>query len=396
MARRKLDSKSMKKLLLMWGGLTIVGAIAIFVIILVVANANKKKEEAAQMTSPQPSSGEVAAQGVMPTPTVAGAEGEAAAEGEPTTPGSPVDLGGQVPGFIANADLMKSAGMTWVKYQIKWNPSVSAADANTLIQQGHTAGFKVLLSISGDSYPTSIDYASFIAYLGQVASYQPDAIEVWNEMNLDREWPKGQISGESYVTNMLAPAYNAIKTVSPNTMVITGALAPTGANIEGAVMSDDLYVPQMAAAGAANYADCIGVHHNSGTTSPTARTGHVSDGGDGHYSWYYLPTIEVYYNGMNQALPICLTEFGYLTPDGISEPLPEIFSWGANTTIAQQAQWLAEGVNIAEELGYVDLVIIWNVDFTNWGENDPFMGYAIIRPDGSCPACQTLAAEMAN
>ncbi len=396
MARRKLDSKSMKKLLFMWGGLTILGAIAVFAIILVVMNANKRKEEAAQIMPTQPIAGDVAAQGVLPTPTTAGAEGEAAAEGEQTTPGSPVDLGGQVPGFIAHADLMKSAGMTWVKYQIKWNPTVAAADASTLIQQGHTAGFKVLLSISGDSNPTSIDYAAFTTYLQQVAAFKPDAIEVWNEMNLDREWPQGQISGESYVTNMLAPAYNAIKAASPDTKVITGALAPTGANIEGAVMSDDLYVSQMAAAGAASYADCIGVHHNSGTTSPTARTGHVSDGGDGHYSWYYLPTIEVYYNGMNQALPICITEFGYLTPDGISEPLPEIFAWGANTTVAQQAQWLAEGVNIAEELGYVDLVIIWNVDFTNWGENDPFKGYAILRPDGSCPACTTLAAEMAN
>ena len=118
MARRKLDSKSMKKLLFMWGGLTILGAIAVFAIILVVMNANKRKEEAAQVMPTQPIAGDVAAQGVLPTPTTAGAEGEAAAEGEQTTPGSPVDLGGQVPGFIAHADLMKSAGMTWVKYQI--------------------------------------------------------------------------------------------------------------------------------------------------------------------------------------------------------------------------------------------------------------------------------------
>jgi len=32
---------------------------------------------------------------------------------------------------------------------------------------------------------------------------------------------------------------------------------------------------------------------------------------------------------------------------------------------------------------------VWNVNFTNYGE-DPMAGYAIIRPDGSCPACALL------
>jgi len=258
---------------------------------------------------------------------------------------------------------------------------------------------KVLLSITGDPYPqTTIDYASYIAYLGQVAAYQPDAIEVWNEMNLDREWPAAEINGATYVNNMLQPAYDAIKGASPNTSVIIGALAPTGAfgGGCGAVGCDDnVYVAQMAQAGAAQYADCIGAHHNSGTTSPSARSGHVSDNGGNHYSWYFLPTVEVYYNGMDEALPVCLTEFGYLTADGHADPLPAGFEWGASNTIDEQAAWLAEGVNIAQDLGYVPLVIIWNIDFTQW-EPDPQMGFSILRPDGTCPACATLNAALSD
>jgi hypothetical protein len=39
------------------------------------------------------------------------------------------------------------------------------------------------------------------------------------------------------------------------------------------------------------------------------------------------------------------------------------------------------------------MLIVWNVDFWYWGE-DPMAGYAIVRPDGSCPACITLADVM--
>ena len=36
-------------------------------------------------------------------------------------------------------------------------------------------------------------------------------------------------------------------------------------------------------------------------------------------------------------------------------------------------------------------MIVWNVDFTTYG-SDPQGGYAMVRPDGSCPACDTMAA----
>ena len=68
-------------------------------------------------------------------------------------------------------------------------------------------------------------------FLGEVAGLGADAIEVWNEMNIDREWPTGQIDPRRYKV-MLEKAYTQIKAANPDTIVITGALAPTGA--EGA------------------------------------------------------------------------------------------------------------------------------------------------------------------
>jgi hypothetical protein len=379
---------------IVWMGFMGLAAIVTFAVIL-IALGNRNGQTADQGTAtltptvyvlptlPDPTnipSGDTGTQtpGAFPTPSTVGFD-------------RAIALGGQVPGFIANPVLMHQTGMTWVKYQIKWNPSVAPETAQALIQQGRSSGFKVLLSIAGDPYPQSIDYAGFVSFLEKVAAYQPDAIEVWNEMNLTREWPEGQIDPAAYVTNMLAPAYARIKAISPNTEVIIGALAPTGVDDGVIAWSDQRYTQGLYAAGAASYADCIGAHHNSGTTSPSVRSGRPE--GD-HYSWYFLPTIEVYYNGMNGALPVCITEFGYLTPEGIAEPLPQNFAWGANTTVAQQSAWLAEGVQIAQDLGYVPLVIVWNVDFTNWGADDPFKGYAILRPDGTCPACASLRAVL--
>ncbi len=395
-SKTSLSPKMVRTLAFAWIGLVVGAGILTFVVLLVTLN-NRAERISAQTTPTL--SPPVPTQIPLPTPVQVPTSSSTPAAGTPGVPtpatvglDSSMALGGQVPGFISNEDVMRSAGMTWVKYQIKWNPSLDPELAEALVTGGHERGFKVLLSISGDPYPQqTIDYAGYIAYLSEVAALQPDAIEVWNEMNLDREWPRGQVDPASYVANMLAPAYNAIKSVSPNTAVIIGALAPTGVNDGNNIWSDDRYVAGLAAAGAASYADCIGVHHNSGTTSPSVRSGRPE--GD-HYSWYFLPTIEVYYNGMNGALPVCITEFGYLTPEGIGQPLPANFAWGANTTVAQQAAWLAEGVTIARNLGYVRLVIIWNVDFTNWGENDPYAGFAILRPDGTCPACAPLKAAI--
>jgi hypothetical protein len=53
---------------------------------------------------------------------------------------------------------------------------------------------------------------------------------------------------------------------------------------------------------------------------------------------------------------------------------------------------LADAISLARSSGKVRLVIIWNVDFTYYGA-DPMAGYAIIRPNGTCPACDALAGR---
>lgn len=300
------------------------------------------------------------------------------------------ELGGQTH-TLANPTLMQQAGMNWVKFQHKWGPGDSPDAVAGRIGHAHGNGFKVLLSIPGaNAYPSSIDFNAYVEFLRGVAALGPDAIEIWNEMNIDFEWPAGQIDPNSYVNNMLRPAYQAIKSVNPNVMVISGAPAPTGYDNGTNAWADDRYMAGVAAAGGANYMDCIGVHHNAGATPPNATSGHPA--GSNHYSWYFQPTLNMYYNAFGGSRPVCFTELGYLSGQDFGG-VPSRFSWASGTTVSQHAQWLGQAVSIAGNSGKVRMVIVFNVDFTHWGD-DPQAGFAMLRPDGSCPACATLSAAM--
>ena len=310
----------------------------------------------------------------------------------------PLPVGGHVLHFgEAAKEAMTAAGMTWVKWQIPFREGEDLTVARDRINWTHQAGFLVLLSITGEipalgeGGETYLD--AYAAFLGEVAGLGADAIEVWNEMNLDREWPTGQIDPAHYAV-MLEKAYKAIKAVNADTMVITGALAPTGA--EGAfglarVWNDDRYYLGMANAGVADFADCIGAHYNEGIIPP------IQQGGDPRQDEYptrYLPLMlrRVAWPFRASDIPMCMTEMGYLSPEGYG-PLPEDFAWAANTSLREQAQWLAQAIQISANFQDmpVEMIIVWNIDFDNY-DVDPQAGYAIIRPDGACPACETIAA----
>jgi len=301
------------------------------------------------------------------------------------------EIGGQTHS-LAHPGEMNHAGMRWVKFQVKWTPGMTGSDVAARIQQAHSAGFKVLLSIvGGQEYPSSIDYSGYTAFIRQVAQQGPDAIEVWNEENIDREWPAGQINASTYVQRILAPAYQAIKAVNSNIMVISGAPAPTGYFGGGCttVGCDDApYIARMASAGAASYADCIGVHYNEGILPPSQTSGDPR-GSSSHYTRYFWGMVNTYYNAFGGRRPVCLTELGYLSPEGYGA-LPSTFAWAADTSVGEHAAWLAEAAQLSASSGKVRMLIVYNVDFTLWSNADPQAGYAIIRPGGSCPACDAL------
>lgn len=290
----------------------------------------------------------------------------------------------------AAAGLMKSAGMTWMKVQLRYHIGSNPGIAAQAINDAHARGFKILLGIVGDPGELAAGGAAYVRdfanFLGGVAALGPDAIEVWNEPNLDREWPRGQISGTAYA-DMLRQAYQAIKSANGGVMVISAAPAPTGAEgaFPGQVMNDDRWLREVVNAGGLQYMDCLGAHYNEGIVGPNQTSG---DPRDNYYTRYFWGILNTYWQ-IGQGKQICFTELGYLTPEGFP-PLPGFFAWAQNVTLAQQAAWLAEAAALSASSGKVRMMIIWNIDFTVY-DSDPQAGYAIIRPGGACPACNALA-----
>jgi hypothetical protein len=318
----------------------------------------------------------------------------------PAAPAAPVVNSAPVRGFaygghVADfsdfaAAAMRTAGMTWVKRQWRYQVGQSPDAVAGMIADAHARGFRILIGVVGEpgAVTTGGYFDQYAAFVGGVAARGADAIEVWNEPNIDREWPSGSIDPGLY-TQLLRASYNAIKAANPGTLVISGAPAPTGffGGCSGAGCDDNLYVAGLYAAGAASYMDCLGIHYNEGILPPTATSGDPR-GSSSHYSRYFRAMMDTYNSAFRGARPLCFTEMGYLSPEGYG-PLSSGFAWASSVTVAQQAAWLDQAVSMAAASGRVRLLIIWNIDFTNYGD-DPMAGFAIIRPGGACPACEAL------
>ncbi len=293
---------------------------------------------------------------------------------------------------FSRPDLMHYAGMTWVKVQVRYGRGQSPGSVAGLINNAHALGFRILLGVvgsPGDVLGGEAYFNEYASFVGGAAALGADAIEIWNETNLAREWPQGHINPALY-TQLLALSYNAIKANNTGTIVISAAPAPTGA--EGAfgldtVWNDNRYLAGMRDAGAGAYMDCLGAHYNEGIVSPTWTSGDPR--GDNYYTRYFWGMVNTY-RSLFPGKPICFTELGYLSPEGYGPPPPN-FAWAINTSVAEQALWIDQVISLARNSGTVKLVIIWNMDFTGTHGGDPMGGYALIRPNGTCPACDALA-----
>ena len=261
------------------------------------------------------------------------------------------------------------------------------------------------------------DYVDFVTALLEryVADYPGTiaAIEVWNEMNIDREWASVEgLSTQNYI-ELLRQAYNAIKAIDPGIIVISGALSPTGGWVEpdGRVSAiDDFdYLDALIRDGLLSHADCVGAHHNGynigplvpwdeAPQNPEARTALYRGPFDNpHHSWSLYSTLTTYYNKIQLAggsQRLCVTEFGW----AVSEDLggyPRDFEFAQDNTLQEQAEYLIEAVQWMEESGVVWLAWVWNLNYgaqAGWDPTNDNVPYSILRPDSvPAPAWDAIA-----
>jgi len=249
------------------------------------------------------------------------------------------------------------------------------------------------------------DYSQAARFIAKVAArYQGcvQAIEVWNEMNLDREWtiPSRQINAADYVRFLQAVA-PAIRAVDPNIVIVMGALSPTGSTDPGKFMDDFEYMDQFVAAGGPELVDCVGVHlngynmppdkeWNEGYNDPAAVFRGPFD--NPNHSWSFKSTLFGYYQKTRK--PQCVTEFGWASMENLKDKAgapvqgaPPGFDFALDNTEQEQADWIVQAFQIMRDSGFVRFGIIFNLDYIQKVGGEPnqenVSPYSITRRDGS-------------
>ena len=193
------------------------------------------------------------------------------------------------------------------------------------------------------------------------------AIEVWNEQNLPREWGNEPLSARRYV-QLLAAAYRAIKGACPSMIVVSGAPTPTGAPPPYAI-PDFQYLEQMYQAGLKNYSDAIGVHPSGYGNPPDVK---VQDAQAGRYSrpshfdhpsFYFRNVMEQYRNIMvkygDSNKRLWPTEFGWASS---GNPLPG-YEYAVYNSEQDQANYIVTAYQMMRNWGWVGVPFLWNLNY---------------------------------
>ncbi|MFQ3659259.1 MAG: protein kinase [Anaerolineae bacterium] len=378
---------------------------------------------------PSAFSGAIAVAGGTASPRVKGATDAVLAS---LPPADPAALDRQRVGFqLAEAtngarwpnalDLVNATGAGWVKVQVSWaelqpngpndiSPAFQSLIAN--LQAARQSGLRVLVSIAkapnwarAESYPRSgppddpAAFGRFVTLLLQQANGSINAVEIWNEPNLAYEWT-GALprTGAAYM-RLFDAGYRAVRAISPEIVVVTAGLAPS---IDGDLATDDRrFLRQMIAAGLANYRDiAIGVHPYGWANAPDVRCCVVigERGWNDSPYFYFLDNLEITRTiltagGINR--PLWITEFGYPTWDGLPGQPPE--EWYGYLSSEEQASFLVRAVQVAHNLGYVDNVFLWNLNFASDAElarSSAFNAFSLVLRDSDRrPAFQRLSGS---
>lgn len=329
---------------------------------------------------------------------------------------------------------VESLGLGWVKQQVRWadfEPTAGQMDwsgYDAVIDAASQHGLKVMLSVVDspdwshtayiDSNPQGAppdDLTLFADFLGRMVDRYKGrihAIEVWNEQNLDREWDTAEGVNAARYVEMLRMAYQVIKSRDPNIIVISGALSPTGssatdpANPARVVYMDDFeYFQQMVANGFTDYCDCIGAHHNGINIPPDVDCdgsyqdpqatfrGYWDPPQPPSHSWCFKTTLWGYNNAAAGAKPLCVTEFGWASAEGLGG-YPPGFEFAQDNTLQEQADYIVRAYGLMRQWGFVRLAFLWNLNYANTGprvSTDPNAPYSIVDYNGvGRPAFEAL------
>jgi polysaccharide biosynthesis protein PslG len=309
--------------------------------------------------------------------------------------------------------IVNQAGFGWQKTLFQWREIEGKckgcfdwSEADRVVKATSDAGVKLLVRIdfqpdwaradgAHNGRPDNLqDFADFARAVAE--RYKPgsayghvDAIEVWNEPNLQREWgePVSQQSAANYVA-MLKLAYKAVKLASPQTLIVTAGLSPTGWSDDTA-RPDDVYLGWLYDAGMSGNYDVLGLHGNSQVSDPTAPIGSVPGLADGSFYFRRVEQLRRIQETRGDGdKPVWLLEFGW-TADSIHPA----YAWFA-VTEEQKAKNLLSAFQYARtNWAWLGTMFVWTMPDPSWNKEREEYWWAIAEPDGTPrPALRDILA----
>jgi polysaccharide biosynthesis protein PslG len=271
---------------------------------------------------------------------------------------------------------MKQLGITSIRFDANWASiqpdgpgSFDWSQLDSAVSSVRQAGMSVDLIIDGcpqwaavpDAGSTSwgqpASSAEFGSFAADVAErYVPQGVqifEIWNEPNISAFWAPTP-NAVAY-TDDLKAAYTAIKAVDPQSIVISGGLAPITEPIPGRPgwLTAISFLQGMYAAGAKGYFDALGYHPYSFPDLPDTR---VTTTGWSKMSESDPSLRSIMISHGDGAKPIWLTEFGAPSagPSGVGQFM--------------QAENLTEAIQDAKATDWIGALYIYT-----W-QDDPTEG----------------------
>jgi GH35 family endo-1,4-beta-xylanase len=233
------------------------------------------------------------------------------------------------------------------------------------------------------------DYANFVSafvkrYSSTSSIGRVNAIQIWNEQNLNIEWGKRAINQQQaadYVA-LLKVAYEAAKAADPSVTVVTGGVAQTGTDNDDA-RPDDVYVRWMYEAGAKPYFDVLGAHGHGYKAPPTVSPDEaVSNPSWGGHRFFVFRRVEdmrqIMVDNGDADKQIWLLEFGWT-----SDTVNQAYAWhrvseeekGDNLVGAYK--WAAQNWS-----PWIGVMCLWTMPDPGWKPEDEKYWWAIMDPDG--------------
>lgn len=307
---------------------------------------------------------------------------------------------------VAHRDLglVKDGGFTWVKQWFAWRDIEGAGKgkydwetADRVVDQVEEFGLKLVARVdhgpewAGAPQDNIGDFVDFLAALATRYKGRIHAYQVWNEPNLSREWGDRPPNAREY-TQMLKTAYQTIKAIDPNAVVITAGLAPTTELSQRAV-PDTQFVQAMYDAGAKPYFDMLGAHGAGYRAPPEMDPGQVATDasyynvGDPNcpgdacriYCFRHVEDLrQIMVNNGDASKRVAVLEFGWTIDERTDSP----YYWHRVDDQFMQGDYMVRAYKYAKAnwqpwIGVMSLIFMPDA---KWTRNDEQFWWSVIEP----------------